>query len=70
MHTTTLTLSKVPLFLIFVGGIRGVRYIILEVLVNPIISDSFGFSVEETAYVFTLIAFTPIPGLALLYDII
>ena len=34
---------QVPLYIVLVGGLKGVRYVVNEVLLNPIASDSFGF---------------------------
>ena len=48
-------LHKVPLYVMFVGGVKGVRYVILEVLLNPILTDSFGFSDEQISLFFLLI---------------
>ena len=51
-------LHKVPLYLIFVGGVKGMRYVLPEVLLNPILSDSFGFSEEKTSLYFILLSLT------------
>ena len=48
-------LHKVPLYLIFVGGVKGMRYTLPEVLLNPILSDSFGFSDEKTSLYFLVL---------------
>ena len=48
-------LHKVPLYLIFVGGVKGMRYVLPEVMLNPIISDSFGFSDEKTSLYFLIL---------------
>ena len=41
---------KIPLYVIFVGGVKGACYTLPDVLLNPIVSDSFGFSEKETTY--------------------
>ena len=50
-------IHKVPLYLIFIGGVKGIRYALPEVLLNPILSDSFGFSDEKTSLYFFLLVF-------------
>ena len=45
---------KIPLYIILVGGVKGARYVLPEVLLNPIVSDSFGFSEKEITYFFFL----------------
>ena len=55
-----------PLFLILLGGLKGTRYVVPEVLLNPILSDSFGFSERETTYVTFLLFFTLPVGAILL----
>ena len=57
---------KVPLYVIFVGGVKGVRYVMPEVMVNPILSDSFGFSDEKTSLFFLIIVLCNPIGTALL----
>ena len=47
--------KQVPLYIILTGGVKGMRYILVEVLLNPIISDSFGFSVKDSAIFFLVI---------------
>ena len=41
---------KIPLYVIFVGGVKSACYVLPDVLLNPIVSDSFGFSEKETTY--------------------
>ena len=55
------------MYVILTGGLKAIRYILLEVLLNPIISDSFGFSIKDGA-LFFLVVFTtaPVIGTALL----
>ena len=53
--------------MIVVGGLKGIRYIILEVLLNPIISDSFGLCVKDGALFFLILfSIAPIIGTTLL----
>ena len=59
-------LHKVPLYLIFVGGVKGIRYALPEVLLNPILSDSFGFSEEKTSFYFLLFSLAVPTGTILL----
>ena len=47
---------KLPLYIILVGGVKGACYVLPEVLLNPIVSDSFGFSEEDTTY-FSIVIF-------------
>ena len=54
------------MYLVFCGGIKGMRYILPEVLMNPIISDSFGFGEESTSLFFILFIFTLSAGTILL----
>ena len=49
-------LHKIPLYAIFVGGVKGMRYVMPEVLLNPILSDSFGFSEEKTSLYFLILS--------------
>ena len=49
---------KVPIFVVVIGGLKGMRYVLPEVLINPVLSDSFGFSNTSTGYVFLIIVFT------------
>ena len=48
-------LYEVPLYLIFVGGVKGMRYVLPEVLLNPILSDSFVFSNEKISLYFLIL---------------
>lgn len=43
---------KIPLYILLVGGIKGARYALTEVLVSPILSDQFGFAAIEIGYFF------------------
>ena len=62
-----LCLYKVPLYVMFVGGVKGVRYVLPEVLVNPILSDSFGFSDEKTSLFLLIMVFSAPIGTTLLW---
>ena len=42
------------MYVIIAGSLKGMRYVINEVLVNPIASDSFGFSDEDMTYLYTV----------------
>ena len=48
---------KVPLCLIFTGGVKAIRYTFPEVLLNPVLSDSFGFPEEITSLYFLIFIF-------------
>ena len=61
-----LYIYKIPLYLVFVGGAKGVRYVFIEVLVNPILSDSFGFSEKQTSLFLLVIAVALPVGIILL----
>ena len=41
------------------------RDVVIEVLTNPIVSDSFGFSEKETAYIFLLFFVGPMVAMVL-----
>ena len=57
---------KIPLYIILVGGVKGARFVLPEVLLNPIVSDSFGFSEKETTYFFILIFLGSLFGVLLM----
>ena len=58
---------QVPLYVIVTGGVKGMRYILVEVLLNPIISDTFGFSAKDSAVFFFVVFSTgPLIGSGLL----
>ena len=57
---------KIPLYIILVGGVMGPRYVLPEVLLNPILSDSFGFSEKETTYFFILFFVVSVVGVVLM----
>ena len=47
-----LTSSKIPLYILLVGGVKGARYVIPDMLLSPILADSFGLSGEYISYFF------------------
>ena len=51
----TLTVLQIIAFLIIAKGLITSKFIIYEELFNPILSDSFGFTVKETSYFFVLL---------------
>ena len=55
-----------PLYIILVGGVKGARYVLPQVLLNPIVSDSFGLSENETTYFFILFFGGSVFGVVLL----
>ena len=57
---------QVPLYIVLVGGLKGVRYVVNEVLLNPIASDSFGFSSKEMSYFFIIFIVGGFIGMILL----
>ena len=57
---------KIPLYIILVGAFMGPRYVLPEVLLNPILSDSFGFSEKETTYFFILFFVVSVVGVVLM----
>ena len=60
-------ICQVPLYVILTGGLKGIRVIFPEVLLNPIISDSFGFSARNcTLFFLLLFSTTPIINSSLL----
>jgi hypothetical protein len=54
-------------YVIIVGGLKGLRYVVNEVLINPIATDSFGFSDEDMAYFFIINIVGAFVALILLY---
>ena len=55
LRFTTLTITQVVGFLILARGVITSKFVIYEQLFNPILSDSFGFSVKQTSYFFVLL---------------
>ena len=49
---------KIQIFVVCAGGVMGMRYALPEVLLNPFISDSFGFSHQDTSLYFTMFIIT------------
>ena len=52
---TTLTITQIVGFLLLARGVITSKFVIYEQLFNPILSDSFGFSVKQTSYFFVLL---------------
>ena len=50
-----LTVLQIISFLIIARGAITSKFVIYEELFNPILSDSFGFTVKETSYFFVLL---------------
>ena len=57
--------NKISVFLVIIGGVQGMRHALDEVLLNPIISDSFGFSDHDTSWFFAIMTI-PLPIAVLL----
>ena len=53
--------------MVIIGGVKGMRAVIQEVLVNPILSDQFGFSDQNTTYFFLVFFLGPPTGTILLW---
>ena len=51
----TLTITQIVGFLILARGVITSKFVIYEQLFNPILSDSFGFTVKQTSYFFVLL---------------
>ena len=51
----TLTITQIVGFLILARGVITSKFVIYEQLFNPILSDSFGFTVKQTSYFFLLL---------------
>ena len=48
-------MAQIPLYILSLGGAKAIRFVVMQVMINPITSDSFGFSERDTSYIFTLI---------------
>ena len=57
---------QVPLYVIVAGGLKGIRYVVNEVLVNPIATDSFGLSERDMTYFFIIYILGAFVGMILL----
>ena len=57
---------KIPIYLVTAGGVQGMRHALGEVLLNPIISDSFGFSEHDTSWFFAILTLPLFAGTLLL----
>ena len=51
----TLTIVQIVAFFILTRGLISSKVVIYEQLFNPILSDSFGFTVKQTSYFFLLL---------------
>ena len=51
----TLIIIQIVGFLILMRGFISSEFVIYDQLFNPILSDSFGFSVKQTSYFFLLL---------------
>ena len=58
---------QVPVFLIVIGGVKGLRYLIPTVMMTPITSDSFGYSENDSAYLTTIFFVGTLFGIILTY---
>ena len=57
---------QILIYVVGVGGVQGVQHTLHEVLLNPIISDSFGFSDYAVSWYFIAIILTlPVGALIL-----
>ena len=63
----TLTITQIVGFLILARGVITSKFVIYEQLFNPILSDSFGFSVKQTSYFFVLLLPATIGDAFMLY---
>jgi len=59
--------SKVVIFLIIATPTHGLLHVTYVVLINPILSDSFGFSEKESGYVFLGLVIAQVVGAILMY---
>ena len=51
----TLTIIQIVVFFLLTRGFISSKFVIYEELINPILSDSFGFTVKQTSYFFVLL---------------
>ena len=58
--------AKVVMFLILATPTHGLLHVTYVLLVNPILSDSFGFSEKESGYVFLALVIAQIFGAILM----
>ena len=63
----TLTVVQIMGFLIVARGVISSKFIVYEELFNPILSDSFGFTVKQTAYFFLLLLPAHVAGAFMMY---
>jgi len=55
LHDLLLTVLQIISVLIIARGVITSKFVIYEELFNPILSDSFGFTVKDTSYFFVLL---------------
>ena len=58
----TLTIVQIVVFFLLARGFVSSKSVIYDQLFNPILSDSFGFSVQQTSYFFLLLLPATIGG--------
>ena len=59
---TSLTVVQIVGFMILARGAVSMNYVVYEELFNPILSDSFGFTIKQTSYFFVLLLFADVGG--------
>ena len=59
---TSLTVIQIVGFLILARAVISINDIVYEELFNPILSDSFGFTIKQTSYFFVLLLLPNIGG--------
>jgi len=59
---TSLTVVQIVGFLILARAVISINDIVNEELFNPILSDSFGFTIKQTSYFFVLLLLADIGG--------
>ena len=58
----TLTIIQIVVFFLLTRGFISSKFVIYEELINPILSDSFGFTVKQTSYFFVLLLPATVAG--------
>ena len=59
---TSLTVVQIVGFLILARGAVSINYVVYAELLNPILSDSFGFTIKQNSYFFVLLLLANIGG--------
>ena len=59
---TSLTVVQIVCFLILARGYITSNLVLYEELFNPILSDSFGFTIKQTSYFFVLLLLADVGG--------